>query len=211
MIGLCLSIYYGLGLSLEADPAGQEQTFEEQEKAWQLEQDRKMRAPDGWLTIAGLFWLEEGPNSFGTSSECNIQLPQDSAPCVAGTFTYRAGKVTVSAQDGVPLRVNDVSTKQSSLKSDAEGTPDFVAVDDLRMWIIARSGRHAVRLRDFNHSAWKNSHPLEFFPPDPKFKVLADYVPHKEPKTITVETKIGTTSEMVSPGYVEICSRWQGA
>ncbi len=203
LICLCLSFFYGVGLSFEAGPAGQSRTFEEEEKAWQKEQDEKMRAPDGWLTIAGLFWLEEGPNSFGTSSECKIQLPQDSAPAVAGSFFYRSGKVTVRAQEGVPLRVNDVLITQSSLKSDAEGGLDTVALKDLRMWIISRSGRRAVRLRDFNHSAWKNSHSLEFFAPDPKYKILADYILHEEPKTISVETEIGTTTEMVSPGYVK--------
>jgi uncharacterized protein (DUF1684 family) len=172
------------------------------ELAWQKQQDESMRAPDGWLTIAGLYWLVEGPNTFGASSENKIQLPEGSAPPVVGTFFYRSGKVAFETLEGVPLLLNDKSVAQGDLRTDVEGEPDVLAIHDLRMWIIARDGRHAVRLRDLNHSAWKNSHPLEFFPPDPKFKILADFIPHSEPMSIEVETQIGTTTEMLSPGYV---------
>jgi uncharacterized protein (DUF1684 family) len=46
------------------------------------------------------------------------------------------------------------------------------------------------------------SHPLEFFPPDLQYKVEADFVRHAEPQSIEIETMIGTTTEMISPGYV---------
>jgi len=179
-----------------------DQAFVEEELAWQKKQDEAMRAPDGWLTIAGLYWLEEGPNSFGASQRNKIVLPEDSAPDEVGTFFYRAGKVTFQAGEGVSLLLNDEPAQQGELKSDKQGVPDELTIQDLRLWIIGRDGRHAVRLRDLNHPALKNSHPLEFFPPDPKYKIKADIIRHEEPQTIAIETKIGTTTEMISPGYV---------
>ena len=180
----------------------EDQTFIQDELAWQKQQDESMRAPDGWLTIAGLYWLEEGLNTFGASSENKIQLPEGSAPLVAGTFFYRSGEVSFQAQDGVELLLDDKPANQGEFITDAEGDPTILSLKDLRMWIIDRDGRHAVRLRDLNHSPFKNSRPLEFFAPDPKYKLLADFIPHTEPRSIRVETQIGTTTEMLSPGSV---------
>jgi hypothetical protein len=36
------------------------------ELAWRAQADAAMRADDGWLTLAGLFWLHEGVNTFGS-------------------------------------------------------------------------------------------------------------------------------------------------
>ena len=65
----------------QEDPA-----FVEAEMAWRQERDQSMREETSWLTIAGLFWLDEGENPFGTDSENRIQLPSGSAPESAGTF-----------------------------------------------------------------------------------------------------------------------------
>ena len=31
---------------------------------WRARRDQRLRAPDGWLSLAGLYWLEEGENRF---------------------------------------------------------------------------------------------------------------------------------------------------
>ena len=47
-----------------------------------------LKQDDGWLTLAGLFWLKEGGNTFGTSVENDIVLPPGSAPEKAGAFLF---------------------------------------------------------------------------------------------------------------------------
>ena len=32
-------------------------SFEEQVRAWRKERDKELRSENGWLTVAGLFWL----------------------------------------------------------------------------------------------------------------------------------------------------------
>ncbi len=60
-------------------------SFEEQVRAWRKERDKELRSENGWLTVAGLFWLKEGSNSFGTGAGVDIVLT-GSAPRNIGTL-----------------------------------------------------------------------------------------------------------------------------
>ena len=38
-------------------------------EAWKLDRDQRLRRPDGWLTLVGLWWLAEGDNAVGSGGE----------------------------------------------------------------------------------------------------------------------------------------------
>ena len=42
---------------------------------WRSEVEERLKAEDGWLTIAGLFWLTEGKHRFGSGAENDFVLP----------------------------------------------------------------------------------------------------------------------------------------
>lgn len=52
--------------------------YQDSIRAWQQHRDAGLRAPDGWLTLVGLFWLKPGANTIGS----------------AGTFYLAGDKVT---------------------------------------------------------------------------------------------------------------------
>ena len=80
--------------------------FMQAELEWRAARDQSMKEPTSWLTIAGLFWLDEGENSFGTADSCTIQLPEGSAPHRAGRFVKGGDRITVvSAIDGLILEM----------------------------------------------------------------------------------------------------------
>ena len=43
--------------------------------------EAKLKAEDGWLSLAGLFWLHEGANPFGKDAGGEIVLPDGPATC----------------------------------------------------------------------------------------------------------------------------------
>jgi uncharacterized protein (DUF1684 family) len=173
-----------------------------EELAWREHRDKEMRAPTSWLNIAGLFWLKEGGNRFGTSEENSIKLPEGSAPPFAGSFLLENGAVTVTAAQGVGLKVNGNKVDGFVLKGDDSEKPDIVELDDLRMWVIKRFGQYAIRMRDLNHKPFQNFRGLDFYPPNEKYKLFADFHPYQEPKKVEVGTVIGKNTEMSSLGYV---------
>ena len=182
----------------QEDPA-----FVEAEMSWRAERDESMKSETSWLTIAGLFWLEEGKNSFGTGEEVDIRLPVGSAPEEAGSFGLRDGIVTVFSHRSAELTCEGEDITRKVLKSDQEGRPDIISLNDLRMWVIVRGGRHAIRLRDFNAPRYTEYTGLDFYEPKGAYKIKGRFIPFDEPQTVTVGTVIGTESEMSSPGYVE--------
>ncbi|HWD99378.1 MAG TPA: hypothetical protein VG345_10080, partial [Bryobacteraceae bacterium] len=59
--------------------------FAEQEQQWRADYENSLQAPDGWLSVAGLFWLHEGSNSAGSYPRSEVRLPAG-APPHAGVF-----------------------------------------------------------------------------------------------------------------------------
>ncbi len=202
-MALCLMI---LGMLSPADsrvlPGEDEQAFIQDELAWREKRDKEMRAPTSWLNIAGLFWLKEGENRFGISENNPIKLPEGSAPPFAGSFLLDNGTVTVSAEQDTELKIEGHIIHKFTLKGDDTGKPDVVELNDLRMWVIKRFDRSAIRLRDLNHLPFKNYTGLDFYPPKEKYKLEAEFHSFPEPKKVEVGTAIGENTEMNSPGYV---------
>ena len=54
-------------------------------KQWRERREAALKADDGWLSVAGLFWLKEGKNSVGSATDSDIVLPKP-APERVGTF-----------------------------------------------------------------------------------------------------------------------------
>ncbi len=174
-----------------------------EEAAWRAARDREMRSKESWLTIAGLFWLEEGDNEFGASSSSLVRLPPGSAPSIGGKFIKKGAKITVEAASGVELFCGGKRISRMEIRAGDSTSPDTLALDDFRMWVIRRGDRYAVRLRDLNAPAIKEYAGLDYFPPTAAFRIEASFVPYSAPQSVKVEAKIVKRSEMVSPGTVK--------
>jgi len=61
-------------------------------RKWREGREARLKADGGWLTLAGLFWLQEGPNRFGADPAGDIVLPEGSAPARAGVFELKADR-----------------------------------------------------------------------------------------------------------------------
>ncbi len=180
----------------------EDQTFVQREQAWRANRDEEMRSPTSWLNIAGLFWLKEGENGFGTAESNPIKLPKGSAPLFAGKYILKNDTITVIAEKGVAFKVEERLIDRRALKGDDTGKPDVILLNSLRMWVIKRFGRYAIRLRDLNHPPFLNYQRLNFFPPAEKFKLEAEFHPFPELKKMEVGTVLGEYTVMDSPGYV---------
>src|SRR6266851_7042820 len=77
---------------------GYEKTIAE----WRAQQEARLKADDGWLTVVGLHWLKEGESRVGSNASFEVPLPK-SAPDRAGTLTLRAGRVRFKPAPGVPV------------------------------------------------------------------------------------------------------------
>jgi len=176
--------------------------FHKEEMKWRKERDKSMRSSTSWLTIAGLFWLDEGENTFGTNKTNKLVLPSGSAPSFCGKFILGEGKVKVIVAEGTGIKIEGEEIDERILTSDNQGNPDILELNDLRMWVIKRGERYGIRMRDYNARAYKEYKGLEFFPPSEKFRIEGNFVPYDKEKIIEITTVAGTKAEMISPGSI---------
>ncbi|MCP5118646.1 MAG: hypothetical protein GY953_48150, partial [bacterium] len=72
---------------------------------WRAVRQEALKAEDGWLSVAGLFWLKPGPNTFGTANSNDIVFPPGSVPAEAGVIELRAGRTTLRKAGSAEARL----------------------------------------------------------------------------------------------------------
>jgi len=151
--------------------------------AWRAQREAKLKAEDGWLSLAGLFWLHEGANPFGKDAKAEIALPDGAAH--AGVFHLEHGKVSVTI---------DGATREVKPDSD-----DIVKIGRLRLLVIKRSDKYGIRVKDPESEARREFKGIQSFPADESYRIVAKWV--AEPRKIPILNMIGQTEDSDCPGY----------
>lgn len=196
--GITATLVVGL-LAAAAGVAAAQLSYEQATEQWRRSLDAELRADDGWLTVAGLFWLKEGPNRVGSDPSNDVALPKGSAPARVGVFRLRDGRTVFEAEPGVAVRVNGAAAATAALRPDV----DRVVVGDLTMIVIKRGTRYGIRLRDKNTAARRTFAGRVWFPVNPAYRVTGRFVAYSSPKEIPIVNVLGDPAPMSSPGYVE--------
>ncbi|MBI2758303.1 MAG: DUF1684 domain-containing protein [Chloroflexi bacterium] len=177
---------------------------EEYEKSileWRKNDDAKLRGENGWLALAGLFWLNEGPNTAGSDSACDILLPPR-APASFGTFEFDGKNVSLRVADGLQAEVNGRSVKRAVLKSRQDPKPSFITFDGLRMVVHKHNGRYAIRIWDNLSPERESLAPREWYPIDQKYCFRATYTRFKEPVKANLPNVFGDVEEWQMTGQL---------
>jgi uncharacterized protein (DUF1684 family) len=182
--------------------AGADPTYVREIEAWQRLRLQRLTADGGWLTVAGLFWLKPGANTFGADAGNDIVLPAHSAPPQGGSFVLEGGRVRVEPRPGLALTLAGKPVPAMALRSDAGAAPpDVLSLGALTIQIIDRGGRLGVRLKDMKSPARDKFKGLHYFPIDPRYRIVATFVPNKTPVAMKVPNVLGMVESMPSPGH----------
>ena len=172
---------------------------------WRQDYEASLKADGGWLSICGLFWLNDGDNRFGSDPLNSIVLPAASAPPDAGTFELRAGKVIVHVKPGVAATLEGKPVETSEMPPDS--APDSKKVQlvlgDITLQVHASGGRFAIRVRDKKCRLRREFTGLRWFAVDESYRVTARFTPYDPPKNVELQNLAGDTVKLTSPGYVE--------
>jgi uncharacterized protein (DUF1684 family) len=175
-------------------------SYQQSVEKWRQAYDAKLRGDDGWLTVAGLFWLHEGENSFGSDPGNDIVLPSPAVPARAGYFDLRAGKTTVHVHSGVPITMGGKPVDTVELHPDSK--QDRLTVGDLTFYIHASGKRFALRLKDKNNKLRREFKGPNWYPVNQTFQVSAHYTAYPSPRPVEIETVMGDHGELIMAGYV---------
>ena len=168
---------------------------------WRQERESALRSENGWLTVAGLFWLKEGSNTVGTDLDNNFVLPKGSTPGKVGVFEFHDGRTTFRAAPGVRVTVNGKPAETAELKPDTSGSPDVLRIRALTMYVIQRGDRYGIRLKDRNSEALREFTGTKWYPVKRQYRIIAKFVPYNPPRKIAVPNILGQIDEEPAPGY----------
>ena len=199
LLVLALMVFNEAAHASDANAAADHQAEVE---AWREGRMQRLKAPEGYLNLVGLFWLKEGTSTFGSGEDNTLVFP-DSAPEVLGRFELEDGVVTMHVDHpGVTDGVKGIST--IVMTDDTDDNPVIVGYKSMAWSVINREGKLGVRLRDFEHPALEELEGFEFFPVASKYRLEARLIPFDEPRVMDVDTVIeGLGYNPTSPGQLE--------
>lgn len=196
-------------------PVAVPEGYEKGIRAWQDERDASLRREEGWLSLVGLYWLEQEENTVGGVPGNDLVFPK--APERVCTLRLDRGPegpiVTVEPEPGVDLALAppdeaedegaapELVTEPRRMVPDTQEGTTRLALGPLRFWLIERGDRVGVRVLDRQSPALEAFEGLEFFPVDPALRLEARLVP-KEGLTVSVPNVLGQISEQPCPGEV---------
>jgi uncharacterized protein (DUF1684 family) len=175
-------------------------SYRESVEKWRQDYEAKLRADDGWLTVAALLWLHEGENSFGSAPGNDIVLPYSYVPAQAGRFDLHSGKTVVHINSGVPVTMKGKPVDTAELPPDSK--QDRLVIGDLTFFVHASGSRYGIRVKDKNNKLRKEFKGLHWYPVDPAYRFTARYVAYPSPREIQIENLVGDRGTTLVAGYV---------
>jgi len=169
---------------------------------WRADRLEEINGEDGWTTLVGLFWLNEGQNKFGSDPSNEIVLPRTSAPKVAGLMRLNHGVVTLEAKPDAGITNDGNAVSALVLQSDDDGKPTILKLGSLKLFVIKRGDKLGLRVKDKRNPARSRFAGLDYFPVDLKWRLKARFEPYDPPKITPIVNVLGMVDNMTSPGVL---------
>ena len=107
---------------------------------------------DGWLNLAGLFWLHPGENLLGSNSDNTLVFKHKNMPALLGKFKVIGSRVSFEFDKSVTKFPSDY-TEELVLFDPANKTDTSIAFNQFMWSIIIREDKIGVRFRDLKNPA----------------------------------------------------------
>jgi uncharacterized protein (DUF1684 family) len=170
---------------------------------WRAEHEAELKNDNGWLTVAGLFWLKEGTNTIGAGAGFDIELTENFKQGKFGEIEFKNGAARLKIENGIEALSDGKDISEIALVSDENGKPTVIETGSQTFYLIKREDRFGIRLKDKNSRERQAFKGLHWFPVDKNYKVTAEFESFSEPKEILVPNVLGGNFKMKSPGILK--------
>ncbi|MBI4161303.1 MAG: DUF1684 domain-containing protein, partial [Acidobacteria bacterium] len=111
-------------------------------------------------------------------------------------------RIRPAPDSGITLEGEPVGERE--IRDDSAGEADVLRLGRLHLTVIRRRDRLGVRVRDPESRVRKEFQGMEYFPPDPLYRVRTRLVPYEPARAVLVPNVLGTPEPMTAPGYVDL-------
>lgn len=196
---LCIALSCQQASPLIADEA----QYQEEWEAWQEKRVERLKSKTGWLNLAGLYWLEEGDNSFGSDPANKIVFPEKASP-FCGSLILENGRVTLKAIPAAGITLEGAPVEELQLEDDQGKNTTLLEQGDLAWFVIKRGEMYGIRLRDYAHPRLRQLDHIPAYPVNLDYVVEASLRPFDSARTMEVATPVtGFTESYDCPGTLD--------
>lgn len=198
-LAAALPVFAANGSVSKPDP---DAAYRQEIETWRSERVDELKNDDGWFTLVGLFWLDEGENRFGSDPAGKVVLPEGKSPKLAGVLVRQGDKVSVRVAPGVKVTSGGKPVTAMELKSDAAEERTVLEMGSVSFYVIERSERIGIRVKDKQSAALAAFHGLDNYPIQPAWRIEARFEPYDPPKKVAIPNILGQVIEDESPGAI---------
>ncbi len=161
---------------------------------WHENRIERLHDDRGWLRLAGLYWLDEGEQSFGSGSHARVRFPEGSIPELAGIFEVKEDTVFIRVVGNTDIR----DEHDNQMRDNVISTPEMtrtLSYRSLTWFVVRREEKIGIRLFDDNSPHLRNFDGIDRYDVDKEWRVEADFTPKEEGATMMIENVLGQMIE----------------
>ena len=190
----------------KAKAAAEAKAFEASQQAWRQKRRDALLAPDGWTSLIGLHWIDEGAHYVGSDPDNGIRLAK--GPAHLGMVSLgKDHALRFVPEKGVAITVDGQPLAGAiALRTDADANgPSALVFDEGKgiATVIERGERYALRVKHADADSRLHFTGLAYWRGGPDWVVPGRFVPHPPGRTIPIVNIVGMTEEMKNPGAIE--------
>lgn len=164
---------------------------------WVDDYSKGRQSKDGWLSLAGLHWLNEGDNKLGADNS-NHHIFPEGTPDFFGVVNVSKEEVSFTRKNpNIKIDGKDIESQILVLNK------SIVSLNSYSFYIIKRERGFAVRLKNIENPSIAKYAGVHFFPYSEQHVIPAKLIQHKIPQTIQIATVYDTVRENDSAGWLE--------
>lgn len=168
-----------------------ENQYEQSIQQWHQLRIDSLKGETGFLNLAGLYWLEEGINTFGSDSTNDLNFTKASAPEL-GSFQLIDSSVYLISKNKIIIEGKEAADTTLIFNKDFSKNMKYKS---LNWFVIKRGVDIGVRLRDFGHPLLQEFNSIDYFETDADWNIEAEWKLYEDTLVVPFSNEVGMTIE----------------
>lgn len=167
------------------------------------DREATLKADNGWLTVAGLHFLNSGDNRVGSDPSNDIVLDFPAVPRHVGVITMNGTSVRIRAAEGQTLTINGKPVSESELHGSFDGKPqDTITFGPISFFVHYSGPRLALRVRNQENTIRTGFRGLRWYEPNPSYRSIGTFKPYPDVKVVQIPNILGDLEPFNAIGTV---------
>ena len=184
----------------ENSAAEQVETHQQHIEAWRASRHERLSQPDGWLTLVGLEWIDDGESRIGSAADNDIQL--SGGPAYWGSVFLVDNELRFQNADNKNVKIDGQLLDQTDLVADTEGEATLVSSGALSFYAIFRES-YALRIKDSQAKTLADFKGVDNYPISESWRINGRFIPSEEGETLEIANVLGQISQSSVLGSIE--------